>query len=67
MNPLLTALLASSVRWIITAAATYGVTVSNDQATQIVSGLAGAASLAWSLYHKAKVDAKIKAVEAEKP
>lgn len=58
MNPLLSALIGSGVRWLVTAAATYGVTVSDDNATQIVSGLAGLGSLAysfWQKHHQSKV------------
>jgi len=52
MNPLVSALVGAGVRWLVTAAATYGVTVSDDNATQIISGLAGLGSLAYSFWQK---------------
>lgn len=60
MNPLVQALVGAAVRWVITAAAAHEITVSQDTATQIVSGLVALGMLGWSLVHKKKVDTKIK-------
>lgn len=60
MNPLVSALIGASVRWIVTFAAAHEIAVSHDQATQIVSGAVAGAMLAWSFIHKSKVDERIK-------
>lgn len=64
MNPLVSALVGAGVRWMITAAATYGVTVSNDTATQVVSGLAALGSLAYSFWQKHHQDKEVKKAAA---
>jgi len=60
MNPLVSALLGSAVRWVVTFAAAHEITVSNDAATQIVSGAFAAAMLAWSFVQKKNTDDRIK-------
>lgn len=62
MNPLVTAAIGALVRWLITFAAAHEVTVSTDQASQVVYGLVALGSLAWSLVHKKKVADKIEAL-----
>lgn len=52
MNPFISALAGAVVRWLITIAAAQGVALSDDQATQIVSGVIALGMLAWSAYQK---------------
>jgi len=52
MSPLMSALVGSSVRFLITVAASHGVALSDDTATQIVSGAVAAGMLAWSVWQK---------------
>lgn len=59
MSPLVEALAGAAVRWLITAAAAHGLTVSPDLAHQVVYGLIALGMLAWSFAHKKKVDARI--------
>ena len=59
MNPLVSALIGSAVRWLITVAAAQGVIVSDDQATKIISGLFALGMLGWSWYQKHRTDARI--------
>lgn len=59
MNPLVSAVVGSMVRWIVTAAAAQGVVVSDDAATQIASGFVALAMLGWSLYQKHRTDKRI--------
>lgn len=63
-NALLTAAAGALARWLITIAAAQGVALSDDQSTQIVSGVIAGAMLAWSLLHKKKVDTAIKDAQA---
>lgn len=56
MNPFVSALIGSGVRWLITVAAAQGVAVSDDQATQVMSGLVAVAMLLWSWYQKHRAD-----------
>lgn len=60
MNPLTQALAGAAVRWLITFAAAHEITIAQDSATQIVSGVIAAAMLGWSFVHKKKVDTRIK-------
>ena len=60
MNPFISALIGSVVRWLITVAAAQGVALSDDQATQIVSGLIALGMLGWSWKQK---QGQAKAVE----
>lgn len=64
MSPLVTAAVGAVARWLITIAAAQGVALSNDQSTQIVSGLAAGGMLVWSLIHKKKTDTAIKEAKA---
>lgn len=64
MNPLVTALAGAAVRWLITAAAARGVTVSDDAAHQVVYGAIAVGMLIWSFVHKKHVDEKIKDARA---
>lgn len=59
MNPLMTAVLGSMVRWIVTVAAAQGVMVTDDAATQIVSGAVALVMLGWSCYQKHRADRRI--------
>ena len=52
MNPFASALVGAVVRWLLTIAAAQGVALSDDQATQIVSGLVALAMLGWSWLQK---------------
>jgi len=52
MNPFASALVGAVVRWLLTIAAAQGVALSDDQATQIVSGLVALAMLGWSWWQK---------------
>lgn len=60
MNPLVQALVGAAVRWLVTFAAAHEVTVSDDTATQVVSGAVALGMLLWSFVHKKKVDTRIK-------
>lgn len=59
MNPLVSAFAGAAVRWIITAAAAQGVVVSDNQATQVISGLVALGTLAWSFYQKHRTSQRI--------
>lgn len=52
MNPLVSAFAGSAVRFLITVAASHGVALSDDNATQIVSGLVAAGMFGWSIWQK---------------
>ena len=52
MSPLVSALAGSAVRFLVTVAASHGIALSDDSATQIVSGLVAAAMLGWSVWQK---------------
>ena len=52
MNPFISALAGAAVRWLITVAAAQGVVLSDDTATQIVSGVIALGMLAWSWKQK---------------
>ena len=60
MNPFVVSLIGAAARWLVTFAAAHEIAVSNDAATQIVSGLFAAGMLIWSFVHKKKVDTRIK-------
>lgn len=64
MNPLVTAFIGAAVRWLVTALASRGVAVSNDEASQAIYGLIAIGTLLWSLRQKKQTDAKIKEVAA---
>ena len=59
MNPFIGSLIGAGVRWLITLAAARGVTVSDDQTTQIISGVAAVGMLLWSWYQKQHQAAKL--------
>jgi len=59
MNPFVASLLGAAARWLVTFAAAHEIAVSNDSATQIVSGAFAAGMLVWSFVHKKKVDTAI--------
>lgn len=52
MNPFISALAGAAVRWLITVAAAQGVVLSDDTATQIVSGGVALGMLGWSWWQK---------------
>lgn len=54
MNPFVSALAGSAVRWLVTFTAAHGVALADDQATQIVSGLVALGMLGWSAWQKRK-------------
>jgi hypothetical protein len=60
MNPLYVAFAASAARWVVTIAASQGVALADDQATQIVSGVIAVAMLAWSWLKAKKQDRDVK-------
>lgn len=64
MNPLVSAVIGSMVRWIVTIAAAQGVMVTEDTATQIVSGVVAFAMLVWSFYQKHQTDKRIARAKA---
>lgn len=64
MNPFVQSIIAAGVRWLLTIAATHEIAVSDDQATQLISGAVALAMLVWSVVHKSKVDDKIKDAKA---
>lgn len=64
MNPFISALIGSVVRWLITVAAAQGVALSDDQATQIVSGLVALGMLLWSWKQKKGSDVAVKTAAA---
>ena len=64
MNPLVTSLVGSGVRWLVTVAAARGVAVSDDQATQVVMGLVTLLPLLWSGVQKYRADQKLEQAKA---
>lgn len=60
MSPLVVSLIGAAARWLVTVAAAHEVTVSHDEATQVISGLVAVGMLIWSFVHKKKVDTRIK-------
>ena len=64
MNPIVSALVGSAVRWLVTMAAAHGVALADDQATQIVSGLVALGMLGWSAYQKKNSDKAVKTAAA---
>lgn len=59
-NPVLQAIAASAVRWLMAVAGAHGVELGNDQAETIVNAALVIVPLLWSCVHKVNVDAKIK-------
>lgn len=60
MNPLVVSLIGAAARWLVTFAAAREIAVTDDQATQALSGAVAIGMLIWSFVHKKKVDARIK-------
>lgn len=55
---LLSPILGSIVRWLITLLAAHGVTVAGDAQTQLLNGLLALAAIAWSVWQKYKASKK---------
>lgn len=64
MNPVISAIAASAVRWLMVFAGAHGVELGSDQAETIVNAALVIIPLLWSAFHKVKVDAKIKEAKA---
>lgn len=64
MNPVVQAIAASAVRWLMAVAGAHGVELGNDQAETLVNAALIVVPLIWSAVHKVKVDAKIKEAKA---
>ena len=64
MNPFITSLVGSGVRWLVTVAAARGVVVSDDQATQVIMGIATLIPLLWSGLQKYRADQKLEQAKA---
>lgn len=64
MNPVVQAIAASAVRWLMVFAGAHGVELGSDQAETIVNAALVIIPLLWSALHKVKVDAKIKEAKA---
>lgn len=60
MNPVIQAIAASAVRWLMAVAGAHGVELGNDQAETIINAILIVVPLIWSAVHKVNVDAKIK-------
>lgn len=64
MNPMVQAIAASVVRWLMALAGAHGVQLGNDQANTLVQASLILGSLVWSIIHKMKTDQAIKAAKA---
>ena len=64
MNPLVKALGAAAVRWLMAIAGAHGVELGNDQAEQIVNAALIAVPLIWSAYQKWRTSDTIKDAKA---
>jgi len=64
MNPVIQAIGASAVRWLMAVAGAHGVELGNDQAETIVNAALVVIPLIWSAVHKVNVDAKINEAKA---
>lgn len=64
MNPVLKAIGAAAVRWLMIFAGAHGVELGSDQAEPIVNGLLLAIPLAWSFYQKWRAHQQIESAKA---
>lgn len=62
MNPMVKAMAAAGVRWLMAIAGAHGVELGNDQAETLVNAVLVAVPIVWSVYQKFRVDKKIKKV-----
>lgn len=64
MNPMVQAMAATLIRWVLTTLAAQGYTASESTVSQAVYGALAVFSLLWGLWHKKRTDEKIKEAQA---